>query len=121
LTLLKPMTARSPLRIDRDLLPDLVLQGYPNALAHVLLILIENAAIVLRERAIAAPLIRIVMQLEDDALHVTVADNAGGIRGQPIESIFDPITRPASKSGLGIGLGLARRLVETKLDADVTQ
>ena len=52
--------------------------------------------IVLRERAIAAPLIRIVMQLEDDALHVTVADNAGGIRGQPIESIFDPITRPAS-------------------------
>ncbi len=119
LTLLKPMTARNPLRIDRDLLPDLVLQGYPNALAHVLLILIENAAIVLRERAIAAPLIRIVMQLEDDALHVTVADNAGGIRGQPIESIFDPITRPASKSGLGIGLGLARRLVETKLDGRI--
>lgn len=120
LTLLKPLTARSPLSIDRDLLPDQVLHGYPNAFAHVLLILIENAVIVLRERAVHDPRIRIGMRVEGAELEVTVADNAGGIQVRPIESIFNPITRPASRSGLGIGLGLARRLVETKLNGRIT-
>ena len=120
LTLLKPLTARNPLSIDRDLLPDQVLHGYPNAFAHVLLILIENAVIVLRERAVHDPRIRIGMRVEGAELEVTVADNAGGIQVRPIESIFNPITRPASRSGLGIGLGLARRLVETKLNGRIT-
>jgi len=119
-TLLTPMAVGSALRIERALLPDLVLHGYPHAFAHVLLIVIENAAVVLRERAVTDPLIRIEMAVAGDELWTTVADNAGGIRVQPIARIFDLITRPDRGSGIGIGLGLARRLVETKLDGRIS-
>ena len=119
-TLLTPMAVGSALRIERALLPDLVLHGYPHAFAHVLLIVIENAAVILRERAVSDPLIRIAMGVANNELWTTVADNAGGIRVQPIARIFDLITRPDRSSGLGIGLGLARRLVETKLDGRIS-
>ena len=120
LTLLTPMTAPSGLTIERDLPPDLTVHGYPNAFAHVLLILIENAAVVLRERAVADPRIRIVLWVAGAELWVSVADNGGGIQVRPIESILEPLARPPSASGLGIGLGLARRLVETKLNGQIT-
>lgn len=119
-TLLTPMAVGSDLRIERALLPDLVLHGYPHAFAHVLLIVIENAALILRERAVTAPLIRIAMEVAGDELWTTVADNAGGIRVQPSERVFDLITRPGRSAGLGIGLGVARRLVETKLDGRIS-
>lgn len=119
ITLLTPMNLGGSVHIQRQLLSHLTVQSYPQAFAHAMLIVVENALVVLRERAISEPKINITMQLHEHVLTVSVADNAGGIRIKPIDKIFDPLKRPSGNFGLGIGLGLAKRLIESKLKGSI--
>lgn len=119
--MLRPVTTGEKLQFDCSLRSDLMIMGYPSALAHALLILLENAAQVLKDRAIADPLIRIVMtERADNELILSISDNGGGIQVRPIEKIFELYTSHHAQGGMGIGLPLARRIIEQKFKGSIS-
>ncbi|MFZ4478984.1 MAG: sensor histidine kinase [Rhodoferax sp.] len=120
ISMLTPMTIGSALRIERTLLPELTLHGYANAFAHAMMIVLENATQVLRERAVALPVITVTMSLAGDALMVTITDNGGGIRPDRLDRIFELYARTPSQAGLGIGLALARRMIVDRLQGSIS-
>lgn len=120
ISMLTPMTTGSALRIERCLLPEVTLHGYANAFGHAVMIVMENAAQVLKERAVPAPLIRVSMAVEKHSLLVRVADNGGGIAPDRLHRIFELYAKTPSRSGLGIGLALAKRMIEERLQGSIS-
>jgi len=115
--------ARSGVAVVRDdaLSPDRTLHGHPSALAHVLMVLLGNALDALEASGTARP--RIVLRLEGGETEVamTVEDNGGGIGVEPLDGVFGPFAseKDGPRGGMGLGLGLARRLATERMGGDL--
>ncbi len=48
----------------------------------------------------------------DNEIIVTIEDNAGGIPDELLPVIFDPFTSTKEHGGMGIGLNIAKKIVE---------
>ncbi len=89
------------------------LEADPARLAQAINNLLSNAA----KYTPAGGHIRLSTEVHDDALTIRVADNGIGIEPGMLGRVFDLFTQgdrgdQAGSSGLGVGLTLARRLVE---------
>ena len=83
--------------------------AYENELKQVLLNLIKNAEDALIDKKIDKP--KIVINIYDNKL--TIKDNAGGIRDEIIDKIFDPyFSTKTKKDGTGLGLYMSKTIVE---------
>jgi signal transduction histidine kinase len=89
------------------------LEADPARLAQAINNLLSNAA----KYTPAGGQIRLSTEVHDDALTIRVADDGIGIEPQMLGRVFDLFTQgdrgdQAGSAGLGVGLTLARRLVE---------
>ena len=94
--------------------PGLTLRGIPNELTQVLLNLFQNSrdAFLIHNRP-ARCRIRLRIEREGDTAVIWVEDNAGGIREEVLERIFEPyFTTKHSRQGTGLGLFLSRMIVQ---------
>jgi len=79
----------------------------PNQINQVLLNLLLNAI-----QSMDKPgTIRVVLQMDDDTLLITVSDEGKGIPAENLRNIFRPFFTTKGH-GTGLGLSLARRIVE---------
>jgi len=83
---------------------ELFLNTYINELRQVILNLVQNAHDVLLEREVVEPTITISCYQEESYIFLKVADNAGGISKDILESIFDPYFTTKLLNGTGLGL-----------------
>lgn len=90
--------------------------GYPNEYAQVILNLIINAKEALVERGIANPTISLDIDVNDEGKSwVRVGDNAGGIDKKVQESLFEPYVSTKTISGSGLGLYMAKMIIEQNM------
>ncbi len=89
---------------------DVTIFNHKNAYKQVLLNLLTNAKDALKERAVPSP--KIDITIEQNA--VTIRDNAGGIKTENIQRIFEPYFSTKAK-GLGIGLYMSKVIVEKNM------
>lgn len=105
--------ANDRVRIERSGVRDAVVIGDPDLLHQVLMNLLLNAVQALRSHEGER-----VVELHADAtgdggIAIIVADNAGGIDDALMQRIFDPfVTTKTADSGTGLGLAVARSIVE---------
>ncbi|TGU74594.1 GAF domain-containing protein [Geomonas terrae] len=96
------------------------IDGYPNEYAQVLLNLLINA----RDAFIAAkppqPTIRIHVGEENGRSVVTVSDNAGGVPEEILDKVFDPYFTTKGPQGAGIGLYMAKMIIERNMKGTLT-
>jgi len=93
-----------------------IIYAYKNEYTQVLLNLINNAKDELIQKKIKDP--KIIITLSSDSLNaiLSVEDNAGGIKVKPIENIFKPFFTYGKKNGTGIGLFMAKLIIENNMN-----
>lgn len=109
-------------RVERHVPPEpMLMHGHPSALAHVLMVLTGNALEMFAERNIAHPLLRIDLTRDQKAGRVvlTMSDNAGGIAVRPIERIFETFVSEKGAQHMGMGMGIAKKLVEERMGGTI--
>jgi len=86
---------------------------YPNEMTQALLNLISNAKDVLVQRETEDACICISSYRDNNGCVIEVKDNAGGVKTDPIEKIFEPyFSTKHATSGTGIGLYMTKIIIE---------
>lgn len=95
--------------------------GHRSELIQVVVILLSNAVEVLNKREVDNKTILIHSQsLNNRDVIISIEDNADGISTDEVETIFDPyFTTKEQSGGTGLGLYVARIIVEHKLSGEI--
>lgn len=98
---------------------DILAFGDNNEFANALLNIILNAKDILVERKIENPTIVINVSQNDNAIIITIEDNAGGVTQKPINKIFESCIS-SKDNNIGIGLYLTKTIIEKRLRGKIT-
>jgi len=90
--------------------------GYPNEFSQVVLNILSNAKDVLIERKIESPKIEVNLYADENNTYCEISDNAKGISKDNIEKIFEPYFTTKDSRGTGIGLYIAKEIIEKHMD-----
>lgn len=100
------------IQITINLKDDFKIKGYKNQFAQVILNIMHNAREALEENNIESPYIKIKLQCGTKINKITIEDNAGGIKEENIEKIFDAYFTTKEENGTGIGLYMSRTIIQ---------
>ena len=104
------------IELSFDVKEDSEVLGYKNEFSQVVLNLISNAKDILLERKVEEPQINIEIKGGESYAIVKVEDNAGGVREEILDKIFDPYFTTRHKTqGTGIGLYMAKNIIERNM------
>jgi len=106
-------------KITIDVVDKFSIQSYSHSFDHVVMILIDNMLNIADERKIKSPMITVTIRGSQKRAIITFEDNCEGIAQRPIESIFEiDISSKSAETG-GMGLAMAKMIVEEKLKGDI--
>lgn len=109
-------SAEVSIKIDLDIPQSELVLGHKSEYEQVLLNIITNAKQALLGEKIENPTIYIALRADKIYSYLTIEDNAGGIKAQPIEKIFAPyFTTKEESGGTGIGLYMSKIIIEKSM------
>jgi len=93
--------------------------GNPTELTHILLSILINARDIIKERNISDPHLQINLYQSSNNIYIDIIDNAGGVKTTPIENIFKFGFSNKKTNESGIGLFIAKQLIEDKFGGKI--
>ncbi|PRM92159.1 histidine kinase [Aliarcobacter cryaerophilus] len=104
------------IEINFNIKEDTNILGYKNEFSQVILNILSNAKDILIERKIENPKIDVEIKEGDNYSIIKISDNAGGIKEDVLDKIFDPYFTTRHKTqGTGIGLYMAKNIIERSM------
>jgi signal transduction histidine kinase len=97
----------------------IIVQTYANEVIQVLLNIINNAVDELMEREVKYPKITINIFNREKEVAISIADNAGGIKEENLESIFEPYFSTKGKNGTGLGLYMSQMIMQKQFHTKI--
>lgn len=94
------------------------IQGNANEFTHAMLNLILNAKDAFDTASVERPTITVRVIGEENNSIITVTDNAGGIRLNPVEMVFDLHTT-TKEEGSGLGLFMTKNIIENRFGGKI--
>jgi len=99
---------------------ELVLNIYRNKFAQVLVNIIKNSEEAFISNGVQDSIIWITTYCDNNHIYVSIKDNAGGIKKNIIDKIFDPyFTTKENFDGTGLGLYVSKIIIQEKLNGDI--
>lgn len=98
---------------------DFSIKGYKSQFSQVILNIMHNAREALEEKNVKSPFIKIKLFSIENKNKVTIEDNAGGIKVNPIDTIFDAYFTSKSDNGTGIGLYMSRMIISENFNGSL--
>lgn len=111
----------SNIKLVVDVKNDKEINGYPTEYSQVILNLLMNARDILVEKRVENPKITITIDTKGILSIVELKDNAGGIKYEHFDLIFDPYfsTKDSSK-GTGLGLYISKLIIERNMGGELS-
>jgi two-component system, NtrC family, C4-dicarboxylate transport sensor histidine kinase DctB len=109
------------IKLNININKDKKIYGYPTEFSQVILNILSNAKDILVERNIKYPVIDINIDIKGILSVIEISDNAGGIKEENLEIIFDPYfsTKESSK-GTGLGLYISKLIIERNMGGELS-
>lgn len=102
--------------VDVNTSGGVLVSGYPNEYSQVLLNILMNAKDALLERGTSDARITVCSWMENGRTVVTITDNAGGIKEEIMDNIFNAFfTTKSLGKGSGIGLFMSKKIIENNM------
>lgn len=98
---------------------DTMAYGSKNALINVIMTLIDNSLAQFETVRSTSPCIDISAETTEEHILLRFVDNGGGISISPLSEIFDIDKSTKGAQGTGMGLALAKLLVEKRLNGTI--
>ncbi|MCO4846334.1 MAG: GHKL domain-containing protein, partial [Sulfurovum sp.] len=92
------------------------IETYANEVVQVLINILNNAIDVLEEKKNEDRCVWIGLTVEAKDISIIIEDNAGGIDGEIIDRVFEPYFSQKSKNGTGLGLYMAKMIIESHMN-----
>jgi len=103
--------------VEFNVIEDSSVHGYKNEYSQVILNILSNAKDVFIEKKIENPSIKIKIKTGENYAIVKIEDNAGGVKDEILEKIFEPyFTTKHKTQGTGIGLYMSKNIIERNMD-----
>ncbi len=99
---------------------DTYITGNSTEFAHVILSILNNARDTVDERGVDPALITIVSYRKPGYFCLEIGDNAGGIRAQPIDRIFNLGFSEKQSANSGVGLYIAKKIIVDSFKGSIT-
>ena len=100
---------------------EIVILGLVNEFIQVLLNIINNALDAFEENDLENKFIFIDVYKKENTLILTIKDNAGGIKEEIINKIFEPyFTTKQKKQGTGIGLYMSNEIIKKHMNGNIS-
>jgi signal transduction histidine kinase len=93
--------------------------GIAQELTQVFMNLIKNTQDAVQEKKIARPILKFSVSEEKDTIVIRVQDSAGGIEESKLDTIFDVYFSTKGKGGSGLGLYMAKEIIEKSMSGQV--
>jgi C4-dicarboxylate-specific signal transduction histidine kinase len=91
---------------------EVFIDTYTNEVVQVLINIINNAIDILVEKNKDERHIWIKIYTDTEYVTITIEDNGGGIPNKILKHVFDPYFSTKSKNGTGLGLYMAKMIIE---------
>lgn len=107
------------IKLDINLDDSIKIYGNKVAFSHVFLNIMNNAKDEIVQRKVKNPIIHIVSRRKGNRVSLFIYDNAGGVQGASPKEIFNPYVSTKAKEGSGMGLYIARAIIEEKFKGTI--
>ena len=114
-----PRVKNTNIDIIIEIKKKIIIQTYANEIIQVLLNILNNAIDELVEMQIKNPKLVIYVIEKSDSIDIEVHDNAGGIKEENLESIFEPYFSTKGKNGTGLGLYMSQMIMQKQFSSDI--
>jgi len=108
------------IRFVKTIDSEVIIHGNPNALAQVILSILQNIIDIVRNKKIKNTRIDLALYDTDTHIVLTIRDNVGGIQIDPIDDIFKPFKSKKMTPSTGIGLYMSKLIIESKFHGQIT-
>jgi signal transduction histidine kinase len=119
ISFVEPRLKKTRIKIEFNPNEKMLVTTYSNELIQVLLNIINNAIDELISREIKDPFIKINFYNREKNLIITIEDNAGGIKKEHIDSIFEPYFSTKGKNGTGLGLYMSQMIMQKQFQTKI--
>ena len=106
--------------INTDLQAKSSILSNQTKLSQIILSIIQNSQEILVIRNIKAAIINIKTYETPEFSIIEIEDNAGGITTEPIEKIFEPLFTREKQNGTGLGLYIAKLIINKHLNGNLS-
>lgn len=111
----------SGILVDCEVGEDVLIYGSKSELIQVIIILFSNTVDAFERKIVNNKKVSIGTNNSKDSTIVTIKDNAGGIAPENLGVVFDPyFTTKELSGGTGLGLYLAKIIIEQKMNGRIT-
>jgi len=121
LYIIEPFLEQSGIKLEFKKKKRVTLYGYPNELAQALINIIYNAKDAFDEQKnMQEKKITISLEDKENSVVLEIADTAGGIDQDIVEKIFEPYFSTKGKKGSGVGLYMAKTIIQQRLGGRIS-
>ncbi|MCD6172975.1 MAG: cache domain-containing protein [Sulfurimonas sp.] len=120
ITLLHPLIKKKDINININCTDKYTFFGDKKEFIQVILVILSNAMDIFKLKKITNPSIDIKIKSKKDKIVIEISDNAGGIKVENLDKIFEPFfTIKEHSDGSGMGLYMAKMIIENKMDGEL--
>ncbi|MCW8896349.1 ATP-binding protein [Sulfurimonas sp.] len=107
------------INVEIDVNDKIFVKTYMNEFIQVILNILNNAIDAHNDTKLQNPFIKLYVKDEEAEISVIIKDNAGGIKEENLNKLFEPYFSTKGKNGTGLGLYMSQMIIQKQFNGKI--